>query len=173
MLKIRGRLPWFVPRKYFDLFLLETVQLPKVLDNDIDELPPNGKQIANGRYHNTPLLCKKDVRAYLASIAFLDTQIGRVLDIFEKSIMRKNTVLIFMSDHGYHLGQTRHWLKNTLWEESTRIPYIWVVPGMTKPGSVSHRTVDLMSLYPTLMDLCGLSRPLPEGSKQLKSLGIS
>ena len=160
----KPHLPWIVPQKYFDMFPLESIKLPTVLDNDIDDLPPEARRVATRReYHDlieaTPLLWEKAVRGYLASIAFLDEQIGRVLDAFEKSAIRNNTIVIFMSDHGYHLGQKQHWMKSTLWEEGTRIPYIWFVPNLTRAGTISSRTMDLMSLYPTLMDLCGIPKP--------------
>lgn len=89
----------------------------------------------------------------------LDGQVGRVLDAFDQSPHRGNTIICFWGDHGWHLGEKEHWRKFALWEEATRAPFIWVVPGVTKPGGVCRRTVDFMSIYPTLCDLAGIAKP--------------
>jgi arylsulfatase A-like enzyme len=85
--------------------------------------------------------------------------LGRVLDALDKSPEKDNTIIVFWGDHGWHLGEKQHWRKFALWEEATRMPMIWVAPGVTKPISVCTRPVDLMSVYPTLMELCGLPTP--------------
>jgi len=99
------------------------------------------------------------VRAYLATTAYADAQIGRVLDALEKSEYRENTVVVFMSDHGFHLGEKHHWQKSTLWEEATHCNLVVRVPGTTKPKGVCERFVSLEDLYSTLMELCGLKPP--------------
>ena len=103
---------------------------------------------------------KEAVQAYLATISYCDAQIGRLLDAYDKSPHKDNTIIVLWGDHGWHLGEKEHWRKFALWEEATRMPYIWVVPGVTKPGGVCERPVDLMSLYPTLCDLANV--PLPK-----------
>jgi hypothetical protein len=103
---------------------------------------------------------KEAVQAYLATIAYCDAQIGRLLDALEQSLYRENTIVVLWGDHGWHLGEKEHWRKFALWEEATRVPYIWVVPSVTTPGGVCDRTVDLMSIYPTLCALCGLAPPM-------------
>jgi arylsulfatase A-like enzyme len=85
--------------------------------------------------------------------------IGRLLDGFDRSAYKDNTIICLWSDHGWHLGEKEHWRKFALWEEATRSPFIMVVPGLTRPNSVCHRTVDFMSIYPTMCDLCGLPTP--------------
>jgi arylsulfatase A-like enzyme len=85
--------------------------------------------------------------------------VGRLLDAFSKSRYAKNTIICFWGDHGWHLGEKHHWRKFALWEEATRAPLVWVVPGLTKPGTVCQRTVDFMSIYPTLCELAGIPRP--------------
>jgi arylsulfatase A-like enzyme len=85
--------------------------------------------------------------------------LGRLLDAFEKSAYRDNTIIVLWGDHGWHLGEKSHWRKFALWEEATRAPFMWVVPGLTKPGTISDRTVDFMSIFPTLTDLCGIPTP--------------
>ena len=102
---------------------------------------------------------KEAVQGYLAAISYCDAMVGRLLDAFDQSIDRDNTVIVFWGDHGWHLGEKHHWRKFALWEEATRAPLIWVVPGITRPNSVCDRTVDFMSIYPTLTDVCGLPTP--------------
>jgi arylsulfatase A-like enzyme len=118
------------------------------------------------RWPNRASLPKRDhqkhreyVQAYLACIAFTDAQIGRVLVALDKSPYKDNTLVVLWSDHGWHHGEKEHWRKSTLWEEATRAPMIWRVPGVTKAGGVCARPVDFLGIYPTLCDLSGV--PLP------------
>jgi arylsulfatase A-like enzyme len=99
------------------------------------------------------------VQGYLAAITFSDAMIGRLLDGFDKCQYKDNTIVMLWSDHGWHLGEKQHWRKFALWEEATRAPFLMVVPGMTKPGSICDRTIDYMSIYPTLCDLAGVPTP--------------
>ena len=96
------------------------------------------------------------IRAYLASISFADAQLGRLLDALEKSAHADNMIIVFWSDHGWHLGEKNHWHKSTLWEEATRIPFMISVPGLTKGGARCSRPVDTLCVFPTLIELCGL-----------------
>ena len=163
--------PWNVPRKYYDLFPIESIILPPYLKGDIDDLPAAGRHMA--KWAGT-LLPKPDgdhaaiigrnkwkeaIQGYLAASAFVDAQVGRILDAYEQSKHRDNTIICLWSDHGWHLGEKDHWRKFSLWEEGTRSPLYWVVPSVTKPGSVCDRPIDFMSLYPTLTDLCGVPTP--------------
>lgn len=159
----RPHTPWDVPKKYFDLYPLDTLQLPEVRNNDLDDVPAAGIEFANRRMHAAVLkegVWKDRVRAYLASVSYADAQIGRLLDALDKSKERDNTIIVFISDHGWHLGEKTHWAKADLWREATRIPFIWVVPGLTKKGSQCDRAVDVTSLYPTICELTGT--PLPK-----------
>ncbi|HZI54317.1 MAG TPA: sulfatase-like hydrolase/transferase, partial [Chitinophagaceae bacterium] len=99
---------------------------------------------------------KQAIQGYLASITFADAMFGRLLDALEQSAYKKNTIIVFFGDHGWHLGEKEHWRKFALWEEATRVPLIIVAPGVTKANSACGRTVNLMDLYPTLLALCGL-----------------
>jgi arylsulfatase A-like enzyme len=99
---------------------------------------------------------KHAVQAYLASITFADAMVGRVVKALEESPYADNTIIVLWGDHGWHLGEKQHWRKFALWEEATRMPLIVVAPGVTRLNSVCHRTVDLMNVYPTLAELCGL-----------------
>jgi arylsulfatase A-like enzyme len=100
---------------------------------------------------------KKAVAAYYASVAFLDAQVAKVLKTLEDEGLDKNTIVIFTSDHGFHLCEHNFWMKVSLMEESVRVPLIIRVPGM-KPG-VCHSFVELVDLYPTVAELCGLEVP--------------
>jgi arylsulfatase A-like enzyme len=159
----RPHLPWHVPGKYFDLFPLNDIIVPQVPPDDLDDIPtigikfakPNGDHASITGHHKW----KEAVQGYLASIAFMDAQLGRLIDGFDRSPRARDTHIVLWSDHGWHLGEKLHWRKMTLWEEATRVPYFWIVPGLTKPDTVCDRPVDLMSIYPTLMELTGLPTP--------------
>jgi arylsulfatase A-like enzyme len=158
----RPHLPLSVPRKYFDLFPLDKIELPVTQANDLADLPRAGVVMAKpGEFAAIKDLGKwrEHVRAYLAAIAYTDAQVGRLLDALEQSPHKNNTIICLWSDHGWHHGEKEHWRKSTLWEEATRSPLLWVVPGVTKAGSVCSRPVDFLGIYPTLCDLAGL--PLP------------
>jgi arylsulfatase A-like enzyme len=113
---------------------------------------------------------KEAIQGYLAACAYTDMNIGRLMAALDKSAMKENTIIVFWGDHGWHLGEKEHWRKFTLWEEATRAPLIWVAPWVTKPDSVCERTVDYMSIYPTLMDLCGLPKPAHLEGLSIKAL---
>jgi arylsulfatase A-like enzyme len=159
----KPHLPWYVPRKYYDRYSLDKIILPKVLDTDLDDVPPVGVQLATNLGDHDAMLksgrWKEAVQGYLAAISFCDAMVGRLIDGLDRSSYKDNTVIVLWGDHGWHLGEKSHWRKSTLWEEATRAPLIWVVPGLTKADGVCQRTVDFMSVYPTLTDVCGLPTP--------------
>ncbi len=164
---IRPHLPWYAPKKYFDLFPLDAIELPNVNEDDLDDIPPAGKKMAGTRLHRTIVDAgrwKSAVQAYLACSAFADACVGRLLDALEQSAYADNTVVVLWGDHGWHLGEKLHWKKFALWEDATRNPFIIAGPGVAKPGTRCHRTASLMDVYPTLVELCGLSpKPGLEG----------
>jgi len=170
----KPHMPWNVPRKYFDMHPLQGIDLPPYREDDLDDLPAAGVRMARPDGDHAKMLqsgrWKEAIRAYLATITFCDAQVGRLLDAFEKSDCRDNTLICFWSDHGWHLGEKHHWRKFALWEEATRAPFIWVVPGLTKPNGRCDRTVDYMSVYPTLVELCGIPRPAHLQGGSLRSL---
>ncbi len=170
----KPHMPWNVPKKYYDLFPLEDIKLPPYLENDLDDIPPAGLRMAHPNTDHEPIVksgrWKEAIQGYLASIAYTDMNIGRLLDAFEKSAYKDNTIICLWGDHGWHLGEKHHWRKFTLWEEATRSPFIWVVPGLTKPGTLSERTVDFMSIYPTLTDLCGIPTPKHVEGESIRAL---
>jgi arylsulfatase A-like enzyme len=156
----RPHLPWYVPKKYFDLYPLDKITLPKVNGDDLDDVPPIGKKMAkpdgDHKFVTENKQWKLAVQAYLASIRFADEQLGRLLDGFDKSPLAANTVVVLWSDHGWHLGEKLHWRKFSLWEEATHNVLMFKAPGVTKAGTRCDRAVSLMDVFPTLTDLCGV-----------------
>ena len=157
----KPHLPWFVPKEYFDRHPLETIKLPEFRLDDLDDIVgPKGKV----KFTPTPdfrwvqqdtNLFKSAVQGYLAASSAADDCVGHVLDALEKSPVRDNTIVVIWGDHGWHLGEKLRFRKATLWAESTRLPLTIRVPGMKSRQDCS-RLVNLMDLYPTLIDLCGL-----------------
>ena len=134
----KPHLPWSVPKKYYEQFPLDKIELPPHQANDLDDLPPTALNFALRSGDHAAMLkggeieWKKAIQAYLASIAFCDAQVGRLMEALDKSAYKENTIVVFWGDHGWHLGEKQHWRKFALWEESTRAPLIWVVPGLTQ-----------------------------------------
>ena len=156
----RPHLPWFVPQKYFDMFPVDKIELPSVKADDLDDVPPIGKAMAKPDGDHKKVIehnqWKKAVQGYLASISFSDAMLGRLLDAFDKSPYAKDTIVMLWSDHGWHLGEKLHWRKFSLWEEATHNVFMVSAPGVTKAGGRCSRTVSLLDVYPTLLDLCSL-----------------
>jgi arylsulfatase A-like enzyme len=159
--------PWFVPKRYFEPFPLDSIQLPPgVKEGDLDDVPPVGQKIARNRYFphiQQHQQWKQGIQAYLASIHYADAMLGRVLDALEKSPYRDNTIVVLWSDHGWHLGEKEHWQKFTGWRACARVPLMVRVPkgvtGLpegTRAGSVCTRPVSLVDLFSTLTELCGV-----------------
>lgn len=170
----KPHMPWNVPRKYYDMHPLETIQLPPTTENDLADVPPAGQKMALRSGDHAQILksgrWKEAIQGYLAAVSYSDAMIGRLLDALEKSPYRDNTIVVLWGDHGWHLGEKEHWRKFALWEEATRAPLIWKVPGITKPNSLCERTVDFMTIYPTLCDLTGVPIPHHVERKSIRSL---
>jgi arylsulfatase A-like enzyme len=170
----KPHMPWFVPKKYFDLHPLESIELPPIKENDLADVPAAGVGFARPKGDHKQILdsgrWKEAVQAYLAAVSYADAEIGRLLTALDASEHRDNTIVILLGDHGWHFGEKEHWRKFALWEEATRAPYIWVVPGVTKPGTISTRPVDFSSLYPTLTDLAGISKPAHVEGESIRKL---
>lgn len=157
-------LPWILPKKYFDMFPLESIILPEKGHNDTADIPVEHIENYKKREREHQLMVDNDlekqaVQAYLASTYFADQQIGRILDMLEDSGEIDNTIIVFWSDHGWHFGEKNNWHKQTLWEEATRTPFAMVVPGMTQAGSVTTRTADSISIFNTVFELLGVKAP--------------
>ncbi len=170
----RPHLPWYVPKKYFHAYPLAEVKLPDVKEDDLDDVPPIGRRMARPGGDHAKVLkhnqWEKAVQGYLASITYADGQVGRLIDALDRSRYGRNTIVVLWTDHGWHLGEKLHWRKFTLWEEAGRVPLVFIVPGLTKPGSRCDRTVSLLDLYPTLADLCGLPLGRQLDGKSIKPL---
>ena len=159
----KPHLPFAVPRKYYDMFPRDTIQLPPYREDDLNDIPPAGVRMAKPDGDHAQFLksgrWKDAIQSYLATCAYTDMNIGRLLDALDKSPARTNTIVVLWGDHGWSFGEKDHWRKFALWEEPTRAPLIWVAPGVTQPGGVCARTVDFMTIYPTLCEVAGLAIP--------------
>ena len=171
---VKPHLPWAVPRKYYEMFPRESIELPPHLKDDLKDVPPAGLKMAKPEGDHARFLKSgrwpDAVQSYLATIAYVDVCIGRLLDALEESGHRNNTIIVLWGDHGWHLGEKEHWRKFALWEEATRAPLIWVAPGVTKPGTICEKPVDFLSVYPTLCDLAGLNIPDHVEGRSLRPL---
>ena len=155
--------PLNAPSKYFDMFPPEELELPPLLDGDLDDCAraliehrPYGFLTYGLLMKGGEALWREWLQAYLACIAFMDDQLGKVLSVLESSPYRENTVVVFTSDNGYHMGEKEYIFKDTLWEESCQVPLIIRAPGQAQENRECHTPVSLIDLYPTLVDLCGL-----------------
>lgn len=155
--------PCLAPPKWFEPFPLDSLILPQVKDNERAQLSSFAwrlhwrlpePRLSTLREYNE---WKPLVRAYLASIHFMDAQVGRVLDALKKSGKAEKTIIVLWSDHGYHLGEKEISGKNTLWERSTRVPLIFAGPGVSRQGRCLE-PVELLDIYPTLVDICSLAK---------------
>jgi arylsulfatase A-like enzyme len=160
---VKPHLPWFVPKKWFEMFPEESIVLPDVDPDDLNDVPTPGRKMARPEGDHAKVLAagqwKAAVRGYLAAIAFMDAQLGRVLDALDAGPYAKDTIVMLWGDHGWHLGEKQHWRKFALWEEATRAPLLVAAPGTTPSGSRCDRPVDFLGIYPTLVELCGLPAP--------------
>ncbi|MCS7025257.1 MAG: sulfatase [Bryobacteraceae bacterium] len=153
-------IPMYAPQRYFDWY--PDPRLPEVPENDLDDIPKIGQTFAAFRRDEYERIVtsgkwRDAVRAYLACISFADAMVGRILKALESSPHAQNTIIVFWSDNGWHLGEKRHWHKSTLWERATHVPLILAGPGVQYPGRDRLQPVTLLDLYPTLVEMCGLS----------------
>jgi len=155
-------LPFYAPAKYFDQYPKEGISLPPAPEDDLDDLPPAAATVSQaGRDEDFKMVVacgelRAAVQGYLASISHADALIGGLLRVLDSNGYGENTIVVFWSDNGYHFGEKQRMAKRTLWDRAAHVPLIVVAPGVTTPGSRCDRPVDLMSLYPTLLELCGL-----------------
>ena len=163
---VRPHVPFVAPRPYYEPYPHKEMVLPKKLKGDWDDIPRPGinyKTSKNMKMNVTRQ--KKAVGAYFASVAYMDAQVGKVLAALKANGLEENTIVIFTSDHGYHLGEHDFWAKVSLLEESTRVPLIIHVPG--KKPAVCSSFAELLDLYPTISSLCGLKVPTRLQGKDL------
>ncbi len=162
---VRPHVPYTAPKAFFDRYDLDTIKIPEFPEDEMTDIPLMGKSIAFGTIKTgdhyavvnlSDTYWKEMVYGYLACISFVDHELGKVLNALENSKYAENTVVVLWSDHGQHLGEKKHWRKQALWEESTKVPLCFKVPGV-KAGK-SHSAVSLLDIYPTLLEICNLPK---------------
>lgn len=173
----RPHVPQFAPQKWFDMYPLETLQLPKTIADDLDDISSYGVDITRLE-HVSPTHewvmgndeWKPLVQSYLACVSFVDEQVGRVLTALDNGDYGDNTYIVLFSDHGFHLGEKERYAKRSLWEDGARVPMIISGPGIAK-GKVVNNPVQLLDIYPTLLELSHLEPdPKHEGNSLLPLL---
>lgn len=158
---LRPHVPLYVPQKWFDLYPLDSIKTLPYLKEDLNDVPPIAHKI-----NDLPMMpstewaiehgeWKNIIQAYLACISYVDYEIGRLLDALEDSEYADNTVIVFWSDHGYRLGEKSTFAKHALWNVATKVPLIFAGPNIPK-GKVVNKPAELLSIYPTLLELCKL-----------------
>ncbi|MGQ7871015.1 sulfatase [Sunxiuqinia sp. sy24] len=152
---VRPHVPFVAPKEYFGPYPFEAVDVPEKVEGDWDDIPTRGINYVtsvNGKMNEVQE--KKAVAAYYASVSYMDAQVGKVLNTLEEEGLDENTIVVFTSDHGFHLGEHSFWMKVSLHEESVRVPLIIKVPG--KKPAVCNSFAELIDLYPTAAELVGL-----------------
>lgn len=167
----RPHVPQYAPQHWFDLYPLDTLRLPETIEGDLKDVPDYAvnltqlEQVAPAMQwvlENSEW--KPLVRSYLACVSFVDHQIGRVLDALDQRSDSDRTYIVLYSDHGFHLGEKERFEKRSLWQDGAGVPLIIVGPGIAK-GQVCDKPVQLLDIYPTLLDLSGLEAdPSHEGN---------
>ena len=156
----RPHTPYVAPKKYFFQYPLHLVRLPAEPLDDLVDIPP-AAWVDRPFQLNLPRRKQREaIQAYYASISFVDAQLGRLLDALERLDLVDNTLIVFWSDHGYHMGEHRLWQKTTLFENSSRVPFFIASPAHRQTAGLGTRSLaELVDVYPTLAELCGLEAP--------------
>ncbi len=155
----RPHTPYVSPKKWFDGYPVDQMPVVSGVEEDQKDLPIHALGSQKKEQEKlTDDLRRQAVQAYYSAISFMDAQAGRVLDALDRLGLAENTIVVFTSDHGYHLGEHGLWQKQSLFEESARVPLIMAGPGVTK-SAVAQAPVGLIDLYPTLAAMCGVEAP--------------
>jgi uncharacterized sulfatase len=165
----RPHSPHLAPRKFFDPYPLASIPAPVSRPDDLKDIPPVALFIRPPNWGTTEQQQREVIRGYYACVSFVDEQLGKVLDALNRLKLADKTIVAVWSDHGYLLGLHGEWMKTMLFEGAARVPLVLAGPGIVK-GKVSPRTVELLDLYPTLADLCGLPPPPGLEGKSLRPL---
>lgn len=155
----RPHIPWEVPRKWFDLYPESDVQLPAHRKDDLADARSHGREGWH-KWVTDNKQWKHLMRGYLASISYVDFELGRLLDGLDASPMAKNTIVVLWTDHGFHIGEKENWEKFALWDQTTRVPMFIHAPGVSRDGAKTRQPATLTDVYPTLCELAGL--PIPK-----------
>lgn len=166
----RPHTPYVSPKSYFELYPREKIRLPQVPANVREMFPAAALPFRKEEEAMSDDLRRQAIQAYFAATTFMDAQLGLVLDALERLKLADKTIVVFLSDHGYHLGEKGLWQKMALFEPVARVPLIIAVPGTRNAGRVCRRPVELVDLHPTLAELCGLKAPEKLDGKSLKPL---
>ncbi|MBS0204978.1 MAG: sulfatase [Planctomycetes bacterium] len=156
----RPHTPYMSPQAYFDLYPAQKMPVVQGVRDDQADIPPPG--LASYKKEQDKLtddLRRQCRQAYYASISFMDAQVGRVIAALDRLGLADNTIIVFTSDHGYHMGEHGLWQKMSLFEESSRVPLLVVAPGVTPKSAVAAAPVSHIDLFPTLAELCGVKTP--------------
>ena len=158
----RPHVPFVAPEKYFKLYKNKNffyfTKFKSIFRNHSKPAAISVRR-KKEQIDLDPELAQEIIEAYYATISFVDAQIGRVLDKLKKTGLDKKTIVVFTSDHGYHLGEHGHWQKQTLFEHATRVPLIFSGPGISSGLDPINEPVELVDLYPTIMDLLDMEIP--------------
>lgn len=154
----RPHCPYVAPKKYFDLYPLDKIALPEITEGELAGVPSAALNSTQPRpwFGVSELEARKSKQAYYACISFVDAQIGRLMAALDELGLRENTLIVFWSDHGYHLGEHGLWMKQSNFEESARAPLIFAGAGVESRGKACSRPVEFVDIYPTVIALCGL-----------------
>ena len=165
----RPHCPFIAPKEYFDMYPLEKIPLPPTAGDPLTD--PLARWFTTPAHWGvTPDGQREAIRSYYASITFLDANVGRVLDALDRLKLTDNTIVIFISDHGYHLGERGQWMKQTLFERSARAPLIMAGAGVTARNRSTSRIVEFLDIYPTLAELARLPAPVGLQGRSLAPL---
>ncbi len=168
---VRPHVPLVAPKRFFEPFVSKDMILAKTIKDDLKDVPSAALKMKNNpRYGMSKEQQKKALSAYYASVSFMDAQVGRLLDGLEKNGLEDNTIVLFMSDHGWNLGEHDCWQKLSLWEDSIRTPLIISIPGMKSAGNKCDKIVEHTDIYPTLVELCGFTPPKALEGQSMKPL---
>ncbi len=178
---LRPHTPLIAPQKYFECFPLDKIEVSLKKNKDQEDtylevsyekdqvftLEMGGKMFNKiaASYGSEEAGLKRWTQAYLACVAAVDENVGQVMKALNESPFKANTIVVLASDHGFHMGEKDYLYKNSLWEKSTRVPLIMRVPGVTKANTLINKVVSLIDVYPTLIDLCGLSLETQKNEK--------
>ena len=166
---VRPHVPFVAPKKYYKSFPYDSMKLPEKLAGDWDDIPAAGINYKTSKNMKMDLeQQRKAVGGYYASVSYMDAQVGKVMKALEESGVADRTIVIFTSDHGYHLGEHDFWAKVSLHDESARVPLIISVPG--KQPAICDSLVELLDLYPTMANLCGFKAPVRLQGKDISKL---
>ena len=158
----RPHTPYVAPKKYFKMYPRDKIVVPTVPKGYVSTLPLPAQKSLLRKKDQVNLkhdLAVQAIQAYYASISFADAQVGRMLEALDRLGLDENTVVLFTSDHGYHMGEHGHYQKTTLFENATRVPLIISAPQLKSAGKTSKSFAEMIDFYPTLAELCGLPAP--------------